>query len=83
MYFVSAVTGQLITAALLDHIGFLSTPVRRFSRLRGVGLSIVLLGCALSIVERVKSGNVGWQVCIQQCHVAFVLFQSIITRSSR
>jgi uncharacterized membrane protein YdcZ (DUF606 family) len=62
MYFVSAVTSQLITAALLDHIGFLGITVRHFSRLRCLGLAIVILGCALSIVERVQGGNISWQV---------------------
>jgi transporter family-2 protein len=47
---IMQVAGQLSASLLLDHIGFLGMPQRRLSADRLLGVLLVALGCALSIV---------------------------------
>lgn len=57
--FAVSVSGQLFCASLIDHIGFLGTPVRSFTVLRCAGLLLACAGCALSVTDRVQQGDVG------------------------
>eukprot|EP00047_Mylnosiga_fluctuans_P013056 m.29131 g.29131 ORF g.29131 m.29131 type:complete len:373 (-) comp4632_c0_seq1:65-1183(-) len=55
--FVSSISGNLIAAAVIDHIGFLGTPVRAITPVRSCALLVVLGGCILSICEDFQAGD--------------------------
>lgn len=47
LFFVCLVAGQLMGAAIADHVGALGLPVRSLSMTRIVGLTLVLAGAFL------------------------------------
>lgn len=47
--FAVAVSGQLCAASLVDHVGFLGTPVRKFTVTRAIALCLAIAGSILSV----------------------------------
>jgi transporter family-2 protein len=52
-----AVTAQLLTSALIDHIGLVGATLRPMTMMRGVGLLIVVVGVVITqISDRLAAG---------------------------
>jgi bacterial/archaeal transporter family-2 protein len=57
--FAVAVAGQLLSASVIDHTGFLNTPRRPMNRFRVGAVVLACAGCGLSVSERVRDSDVG------------------------
>ena len=71
LMFTMLVAGQLLSAVILDHVGYLGIAVTRVSRGRVLAFCVVLGGTVMSVLERVGNSSMHIGLLLLYCLIIF------------